>query len=156
MTNTPAYWLMKTEPTVYSIDDLQKDGQTQWEGVRNYQARNFMRDSMKVGDKVLFYHSNCKPPGIVGLATVSKLAYPDHFAWDKTSKYFDPKASPDNPIWQMVDVQFEEKWPHIISLDMLKTHPELDGLMVTRKGSRLSIQPVEKAHYDFICGLSLK
>lgn len=144
---------MKSEPDVYSIDTLKADGTTHWEGVRNYQARNFMRDQMKIGDKVLFYHSNAKPPGIVGLAEVCKEAHPDFFAWDPKSKYFDPKASEDNPIWQMVDVKFVRKFDSMISLDDLKTYPELDGLLVTRKGSRLSVQPVEKHHYDFIVSL---
>ena len=144
---------MKSEPDVYSIDTLKADGTTHWEGVRNYQARNFMRDQMKIGDKVLFYHSNAKPPGIVGLAEVCKEAHPDFFAWDPKSKYFDPKASEDNPIWQMVDVKVVRKFDSMISLDDLKTYPELDGLLVTRKGSRLSVQPVEKHHYDFIVSL---
>ena len=103
------YWLMKSEPSAYSIDDLQKDGITQWEGVRNYQARNFMRDQMKIGDKVLFYHSNTNPPGIVGLAEVCKESYPDYFALDATSKYFDPKATEEKPIWMTVDVKFVKK-----------------------------------------------
>ena len=100
------YWLMKSEPGCYSIDDLQNDGITQWEGVRNYQARNFMMKDMSIGDEVLFYHSNAKPPGIAGLATVCKRAYPDYFALDDQSKYFDPKATPEKPIWHMVDVKF--------------------------------------------------
>ena len=148
------YWLMKTEPTTYSIDHLISEQTTHWEGVRNYQARNFMRDTMKVGDQVLLYHSNCKPPGIVGLGEISSKPYPDHFAWNPDSKYFDPKASPDNPIWQMVDVSFKEKFSDIISLDQLRTYPELADLMVLRKGSRLSIQPVEKKDYDFILSIA--
>ena len=110
------YWLMKSEPNVYSIDQLRKEGTSCWEGVRNYQARNFMRDDMKEGDLVFFYHSNAKPTGIVGLAQVVKEAYPDHFAWDKNSKYFDEKSSPDNPRWFMVDVGFVEKWKEPITL----------------------------------------
>ena len=144
------YWLMKSEPDVYSIDDLKTDGTTQWEGVRNYQARNFMRDDMKIGDKVLFYHSNAKPPGIAGLAEVCKLAYPDHFAFDPKSKYYDPKSSPDKPIWQMVDVKFEKKFNNLISLHDIKDNEKLQNMMVIQKGSRLSIQKVDKADYMYI------
>lgn len=144
------YWLMKTEPTTYSIDDLEKQTITPWEGVRNYQARNFMRDQMKIGDKVLFYHSNTTPPGIVGLAEVCKEAYPDYFALDASSKYFDPKATEDNPIWMMVDVKFVKKFKTIISLDDIKNRPELSNMMVIKKGMRLSIQPVTKEEYDYL------
>lgn len=144
------YWLMKSEPSVYSIDHLEQEGVTHWEGVRNYQARNFMRDDMKVGDKVLFYHSNCKPPGIVGLAEVCREAYPDFFAWDPSSTYFDPKSSPEKPIWMMVDVKFVKKFDDIISLESLKQREDLEGLRVTKKGSRLSVQPVTKEHYFFL------
>lgn len=144
------YWLMKSEPSTYGIDHLQKDKTTQWEGVRNYQARNFMMRDMKVGHQVLFYHSNAKPPGITGLATVSKEAYPDYFALDSKSKYFDPRATKEKPIWYMVDVTFKKKLKTIISLEELKTYPELAEMMVLRKGSRLSIQPVKKEEYDFI------
>lgn len=144
------YWLMKSEPNVYSIDDLKVDTTTQWEGVRNYQARNFMRDDMKIGDKVLFYHSNAKPPGIAGLAEVCKLAYPDHFAFDPKSKYYDPKSSPDKPIWQMVDVKFEKKFNNLISLPDIKENENLQTMVVIQKGSRLSIQKVDKTDYMYI------
>jgi len=147
---TMNYWLMKSEPDTYSIDDLITDKTTQWEGVRNYQARNFMRDDMKIGDRVLFYHSNTKPPGIVGTATVCKEAYPDHFAWNPSSKYFDPKSTPENPRWMMVDVKFEQKFHRTISLEEMKNHPDLEGLLVIKKGMRLSIQPVEKKHFDIL------
>ena len=147
---------MKSEPETYSIDTLKTEGKTHWEGVRNYQARNFMRDTMKIGDKVLFYHSNCKPPGIVGLAEVCSTPYPDHFAWDPKSNYFDPKASPEKPIWQMVDVKFISKFKSIISLNDLKTIPELKDLLVIKRGMRLSIQPVEKKDYEIICQLASK
>jgi predicted RNA-binding protein with PUA-like domain len=149
-----AYWLMKSEPDVYSIDHLIADTTTQWEGVRNYQARNFMRDDMKIGDKVLFYHSNTKPPGIVGVAEVCKESYPDFFAWDQESKYFDPKSPEEKPRWFMVDVKFVKKFKSIISLDDLKTHPELVDMLVIRKGQRLSVQPVDEAHFNFVVGLS--
>ena len=146
---------MKTEPDTYSIDDLENDATTPWEGVRNYQARNIMRDQMKIGDRVLFYHSNAKSPGIVGIAEVCKLAYPDFFAWDPTSKYFDPKSTPDKPIWQMVDVKYIARFNELISLHDLKKIPELDGMMLLRKGARLSVQPVIKEHFDLILNLGL-
>ncbi|MBT5953755.1 EVE domain-containing protein [bacterium] len=144
------YWLMKCEPNVYSIDDLIKDGVTQWEGVRNYQARNFMRDRMKIGDIAFFYHSNSKPSGIIGLCEVCKESYPDYFAWDESSKYCDPKSSKENPRWFMVDVKFKQKFRSLISLKELKEHEALSDMMVVQKGSRLSINPVEKKHVDYI------
>lgn len=147
---TKKYWLMKSEPSVYSIDDLQREGQTCWEGIRNYQARNFMRDDMAVGDGVLFYHSNADPPGVAGLAKVSRQAYPDHFAFDPSSKYHDPKSTEDDPTWLMVDVAFEAKFPVLVDLATLKAEPALEGMLVTRRGQRLSIQPVEKAHFDAV------
>ena len=147
------YWLMKSEPNVYSIDQLRKEGTACWEGVRNYQARNFMRDDMKEGDLVFFYHSNVKPTGIVGLAQVVKEAYPDHFAWDKNSKYFDKKSSPENPRWFMVDVGFVEKWKEPVTLEQLKKDPTFEEMLVTKPGMRLSIQPVEEAHFNRIVAL---
>jgi predicted RNA-binding protein with PUA-like domain len=144
------YWLMKSEPGVYSIDDLERDGSTSWEGVRNYQARNFMRDDVKVGDLVLFYHSNAAPPGVAGIARVSKAAYPDPTQFDRRSKYFDETSSPDDPRWLLVDVEFVEKFPEAVPLDVLKSEPKLDGLLVIRRGQRLSVQPVEKQHFDLI------
>ncbi len=150
------YWLMKSEPNAYSIDDLENDGKTPWDGIRNYQARNIMRDDMNVGDEVLFYHSNAKPPGVIGLAKVCKESYPDHTARDKKSKYFDPKATEENPIWCMVDVEFKKKFKQIVSLDELKNHEELDGLMVIKRGQRLSIQPVDPEHFKFIKSLGSK
>lgn len=144
------YWLMKSEPGAYSIDDLQREGQTHWEGVRNYQARNYMRDDMSIGDLVLFYHSNADPAGVVGLARVCSAPYDDFFAWDPQSRYFDPKSSPDNPRWQMVDVEFVEKFPRIVSLAELKANPQLDGMPVIKRGQRLSIQPVDKEHFEIV------
>tara|TARA_Y100001935_G_C17309646_1_gene514895 strand:- start:4277 stop:4741 length:465 start_codon:yes stop_codon:yes gene_type:complete len=143
-------WLMKTEPNVYSIDDLKRERKTQWEGIRNYQARNFMMKDMRIGDQVFIYHSNATPPGIVGLATVSSEPYPDHFAWDDTSKYFDPKSTQENPRWYMVDVTFEKKFKTMISLEQLKNDRNLTDMMVTKKGSRLSIQPVETSEFEYI------
>ncbi len=144
------YWLMKTEPDVFSIDDLQRKGATHWEGVRNYQARNYMRDEMKIGDLVLFYHSNATPPSVAGLGRVCKEAYPDFFSWDAQSHYFDPKSTPENPRWFMVDIEFVEKFEKLVSLDELKENPALDGLLVIKRGMRLSVQPVEKNHFDII------
>jgi len=150
---TRKYWLMKSEPNVFSIQDLanSKDQTTFWDGVRNYQARNFMRDEMSKGDLVLFYHSNAKPPGVAGIAKiVSDEAYPDNSAFDKNDKHFDPKSDPENPRWMMVDIQLVESFGEIVPLPLLKEKPELEGLELLRKGSRLSIQPVSKEHFSFI------
>ena len=146
------YWLMKTEPDVFSIDDLKMNPKktTQWEGVRNYQARNFMRDEMKKGDKVLIYHSNCQPPGVAGIAEVCKEAYPDHFAWDKKSNYYDPKCDPENPRWFMVDVKFKKKFKEVVSLSLLKEVKALETMLILRKGNRLSITPVTKKEFETI------
>ena len=144
------YWLMKSEPDVFSIDDLKANQTEPWDGVRNYQARNFMRDEMKVGDEVLFYHSNCRPPGIAGLATVSRESFPDFTSWDKKSKYYDPKSSSQNPRWVMVEVKFKKKFERLISLDELKTYPELARFRLLQKGNRLSILPVTKEQFDYI------
>lgn len=148
------YWLMKSEPETYSIDDLQKDGTSDWEGVRNYQARNFMRDQMRMGDLALFYHSNAKPPGVAGICKVVETDIADYTSWDPKSKYFDPKSSPDNPRWIMVKVEFVEKFSEIISLAKLKEFSELKDLLLLQKGSRLSITPLEKKHFKFIKQLS--
>ncbi|TVQ57028.1 MAG: EVE domain-containing protein [Phycisphaerales bacterium] len=153
MARRKQYWLMKSEPDDYSIDDLERDGSIGWTGVRNYQARNFMRDEMKVGDLVLYYHSNAKPPGVVGIAEVSREAYPDPTQFRKGSKYFDPKSTKDEPRWVHVDLKFVERFPKIVSLDQLKEMPELDGLLVLKRGQRLSIQPVEPAHFKRILTL---
>lgn len=143
------YWLMKSEPEVFSIDHLKSVSKEPWDGVRNYQARNYMKD-MKKGDKVFFYHSNCTPPGIAGVMTVSKEAFPDHTALDPESKYFDPKSSPDNPRWFMVEVKFQKKFKNLISLETLKQHEPLNDLPLVRKGNRLSIMPVSKECWDYI------
>lgn len=137
---------MKSEPDVYSIDDLERDGSTFWEGVRNYKARNNMRE-MKIGDEVIFYHSNAKPPSAVGVARVCKEAYPDKFQFDKKSKYYDAKSKKEDPRWSMVDVTFVERFDEEVSLQALKDDPALEGMLVTQKGSRLSVQPVEKKHF---------
>lgn len=150
------YWLMKSEPDEFSITDLEnRDQQTEgWDGVRNYQARNFMRDDMAVGDKVLFYHSNTKVPGVVGIATVSREGYPDDTAFDPADPHYDPKSDPDKPRWYRVDVTFERQLDRVIPLAEIKDQAEaLEGLPLVRKGNRLSVMPVDKAHYDFILGL---
>lgn len=143
------YWLMKSEEEVYSIRDLERDGNTHWEGVRNYEARNLMRDQMKVGDGVLFYHSNAKPPGVAGLARVARTGYPDHFAFEKKNKYFDPKSDPENPRWIMVDVAFVEAFNEVLSLEEIRATPEL-GEMALVKRARLSVQPVAKEAFQLI------
>ena len=144
------YWLMKSEPESYSIDDLKRDKRTHWDGVRNYQARNFMRDQMKAGDWVLFYHSGSEPPGVAGVARVCKEAYPDPTAWDPKDHHYDPKSDPKNPAWFMVDIQFVEKFPQVLSLQELRAHPKLKDLLVLKRGQRLSVQPVEKAHFEIV------
>lgn len=144
---------MKSEPDAYSIDDLERDGREMWDGVRNYQARNMMRDDMRVGDDVLFYHSNCKEPAIVGLAKVASEAYPDPTQFDPDSGYYDPKSDPDDPRWLLVDVEFVRKLARPIPLSELKAHPALDGMLLTRRGNRLSVMPVSDAHQDVILGL---
>lgn len=153
MSSTSQFWLMKSEPDVYSIDDLARDQTSPWEGVRNYQARNFMRDNMRVGDYVLFYHSNAKPPGVAGLGQVCRESYPDFTATDPDSKYFDPKTDPDNPRWMMVDVAFVAKFDELVSLNQLKEDPELAEMLVVQKGQRLSVQPVQEP--DFVRVLNL-
>ena len=142
------YWLMKSEPGTYSIDDLERDGTTSWEGVRNYQARNSMRDDMKVGDLVLFHHSSAEPPGVAGIARVVKEAYADPFAFDRSSKYYDAKSKPEEPTWMMVDIGYVERFAEVVSLAELKAEPKLDGMLVTKRGMRISVQPVEKAHFE--------
>ncbi len=143
------YWLMKSEPAEYSIDDLARDGVIAWFGVRNYQARNFMRDQMKVGDGVLFYHSSCEKPGVAGLAEVSKLAYPDESQFEAGGKYYDPKATRDNPRWFNVEVRFRRK-TRLMSIAELRGHPQLANLRILAKGNRLSITPVDPDEWTFI------
>ena len=149
------YWLMKSEPEEFSIDDLAaRPQQTEpWDGVRNYQARNMMRDQMKIGDQVFFYHSNTKPPGIVGIAEVVREGYPDSTAFDKTDKHYDPKSDPENPRWFHVDVKFRRKLKRTITLTELKQYSELSDLPLLRRGNRLSIMPVSKQEWSFILGL---
>ena len=145
------YWLMKSEPADVSVDDLASfpEQSVAWYGVRNYQARNFMRDQMKVGDGVLFYHSNCKVPGIAGIAKVSSVAYPDATQFDKHNKYFDPKATPEQPRWFNVDVQLVQKI-EIIPLDELRAHEALANMRTLQRGNRLSITPVDPVEWKYI------
>ncbi len=146
------HWLMKSEPEVYSIHDLERDGTTHWDGVRNYQARNFMQD-MAEGDRVLFYHSNAKPPGVAGLARVHKEAYPDHTAW-APGKYHDPKSDPDAPRWFMVDLVHEKTFADLVSLDQIKAEPRFDGMPLVQRGQRLSVQPVDPEHFEAIMAMA--
>jgi predicted RNA-binding protein with PUA-like domain len=145
------YWLFKTEPDAYSIDRLEREGRTEWSGVRNFQARNNMV-AMKLGDRGFFYHSSTKPPGIVGLCEVIKEAYPDFTQFDPKSDYYDPSSNPEKPKWRMVDVGFVEKFPRMITLDELKSRADLDldGMTLLRRGSRLSVQPVEERFWNAI------
>ncbi len=149
------YWLMKSEPDTYSIDDLaaQPRRTDHWDGIRNYQARNFMRDGMKKGDLAFFYHSNCSEPGIAGIMEIVREAYPDFTSWDPGSPYHDPKSSPDRPRWFMVDVRFKRKLKRIITLRELKQHPELGSMKLLQRGSRLSIMPVSDREWRFILSL---
>ena len=151
------YWLMKSEPDVFGIDDLKsRPGKTEpWDGVRNYQARNMMRDQMKKGDPVFFYHSNCAEPGIVGIMTVARAGYPDHTALDPRGKYFDPKSRPDDPRWYMVDVKYKRKLRRTITLQELKAYADgpLAGMPLLRKGNRLSVMPVTPEQWEFIVAL---
>ncbi len=151
------YWLVKSEPQVFGIDDLAAAPRrtTPWDGVRNYQARNYMRDEMKRGDCVFFYHSNCAEPGIAGIAKVVKAGYPDSTAFDPEDPHYDPKSDPDHPRWYRVDIKLERKLRRVITLAELKTHAnsELSGFLLLRTGNRLSVLPVSEDHWRFILGL---
>jgi predicted RNA-binding protein with PUA-like domain len=147
---------MKCEPSAYTIDDLKRDKTTSWEGVRNFQARNFLRDDMQVGDGVLFYASNAEPSGVTGLAEIVRAGYPDRFALKKGHRYYDEKSTKENPIWYMVDIGYVATFPAIVPLEMLKETPGLEQMMVTKKGSRLSIQPVAESEYDIVVALGKK
>lgn len=147
------YWLMKSEPDVFSIDDLKKKKKSGWDGVRNYQARNFMRDDMKLGDLVLFYHSSCEVPGVAGLAKVSKTSHPDPSQFDSKSEYYDPKATKDAPRWFMVEVEFVEKFDQVVTLTEIKNTKGLDKMPLVQKGSRLSINPVAVSEFKIINSL---
>ena len=147
------YWLMKCEPAAYTIDDLARDTRTGWEGVRNYQARNMMRDDMQVGDAVLFYASNADPSGVTGLARIARGGYPDPFARKKGHKYHDPSSTDAKPIWYSVDLEFVERFPAVVPLGVLKRTRGLENMLVNQKGSRLSVQPVTKAEFAIVSRL---
>ncbi|MFI4968786.1 MAG: EVE domain-containing protein [Lysobacterales bacterium] len=147
------YWLMKSEPDAFSIDDLARAGTEPWTGVRNYQARNFMRDGMQPGDGVLFYHSSCAEPGVVGVAEVASAAYPDPTQFERKSAYFDAASSRENPRWMLVDVRFKRKLKRTITLTELKEQPRLDGFALIQRGTRLSVLPVTKTQWDCILAL---
>jgi predicted RNA-binding protein with PUA-like domain len=149
-----SHWLMKSEPDAFSIDDLERKGQEAWDGVRNYQARNFMRDGMRVGDKVFFYHSNCAEPGIVGIAEVATDAYPDPSQFDPKSDYFDGGSTRDNPRWMLVEVKFVKKFKRTITLDELKQQEALAEMALVRKGNRLSVMPVSDDDWKYILKLA--
>ena len=153
MPSAPSHWLMKTEPDVFGIDHLAERKVERWDGVRNLWARNHIR-SMKVGDRVLFYHSSVAPPGVAGLARICRAAYPDFTAWDPASDYYDPRSTPEAPRWYMVDVEFEEKFPRLVSLDELRANRSLKAMVVVRPiGMRLSVQPVTRKQFEIVCQL---
>ncbi|MGB5345677.1 MAG: EVE domain-containing protein [Woeseia sp.] len=147
------YWLMKSEPDAYSIDDLKKDRRERWDGIRNYQARNMMRDDMRIGDKVFFYHSSCKVPAIVGIAKVASKPYPDPTQFDSDSRYYDATSKQNDPRWILVDVEYQRHTKRPIPLTELKAQPALADFQLNKRGNRLSIFPVEKAHWDLILSL---
>lgn len=150
------YWLFKTEPSTYSIDDLKREKTTEWYGIRNYQVRNFLRDALKIGDKVLIYHSNAKEIGVVGTATVTSEAYPDTEQFKKGSKYYDPKSKKENPTWLSRDVTFESKFSEIVLLAELKKEKALKNLLILRPGNRLSITPLKEKEFEHILTLAQK
>jgi predicted RNA-binding protein with PUA-like domain len=156
MAKTQKYWLVKTEPEAFSIQDLARSPQqtTCWDGVRNYQARNFMRDEMKLGDRVLVYHGSTDQPAVVGTAKIVRESYPDHTAWDKEYDHFDPASTPDNPRWFMVDIQLEQNFKAPLELEKLRGVAALKAMELLRKGSRLSVQPVRKAEFEAILRLA--
>lgn len=147
------YWLIKSEPDEYGIDDLERDRTEPWDGIRNYQARNMIRDDMQVGDEILFYHSSCKVPAVVGIARVASEPYPDPTQFDPSSKYYDEKSSRDEPRWVLVDVEFVRRTKRPITLAEIKELPDLDGFRLTQRGNRLSVFPVDKAHWDAVLRL---
>lgn len=152
------YWLMKSEPNAFSIDDLKACPKKtdKWDGVRNYQARNFMRDQMQIGDQVFFYHSNTNPPGVVGICEIASASYPDPTQFDPKSKYFDPKSNPDNPRWHLVDVKFVKKLDREVSIQEIRSNKKLKDMKLVQKGQRLSIQPVSKAEWDEVLKMATR
>jgi predicted RNA-binding protein with PUA-like domain len=148
-----AYWLMKSEPGEYSIDDLERDGQEPWDGIRNYQVRNMIRDDMKVGDRAIFYHSSCKEPGAVGVMEIVSEAYPDPTQFDANDHHFDARSDPADPRWLLRDVKFVRKFERTVTLKELKAHPRLEDFQLNKRGNRLSIFPVTREQWDLILGL---
>jgi predicted RNA-binding protein with PUA-like domain len=148
------YWLMKSEPSVYGIEDLQRDKRTSWGGVRNYQVRNMFRDEFAKGDLAFFYHSSCEEPGIVGTMKIVGKAYPDATQFDPESGYFDPRSRAESPAWLAVDVQFQRRYPRPLSLDVLRRHPALEGMLILRRGNRLSVTPVTDIEATHILSLA--
>jgi len=148
------HWLMKSEPGEFSIDDLERVGVEPWDGVRNYQARNFMRDQMTPGDRAFFYHSNCKTPAIVGMMEIAGAAYPDPTAFDPQDPHYDPKSDPDNPTWMLVDVRFVRKLDNPVTLQRMKREAALQGMQLLKRGNRLSVFPVDRPHWERIIQLS--
>jgi len=153
MARAKQYWLMKCEPEAYTIEDLERDGTATWEGVRNFQARNMMRDEMRVGDRVLFYASNAEPSGVTGVAEVSRAGYPDPYSFVEGHKYYDPKSDPASPTWYMVEIRFVERFPETIPLSTLKETKGLKKMGVVQIGSRLSVQPVTKKEFEIVLNL---
>lgn len=147
------YWIMKCEPSVYSITDLERDGETSWEGVRNYQARNFMRD-MRVGDQAFFYHSNATPPGVAGTMTIQSPATPDPFAFDPSHRYYDPKSTPERPVWVSVTVRHQRTFAHLVHIGQLRGTDALSSLIILRPGNRLSVTPINEAEWQAIMALA--
>lgn len=152
------YWLFKSEPACFSIDDLSRRAKqtAAWDGVRNYQVRNMLRDDIKPGDQAFFYHSSCTPPGIAGIVSIVKAGYPDNTAWDIHSEHYDPGSTPENPRWYMVDVTLVKKFPHFITLDEIKRNPALKKMLILRKGNRLSITPITKEEWMAVSKLAQK
>jgi predicted RNA-binding protein with PUA-like domain len=148
-----AYWLLKSEPGSFGIDDLARQGTEHWDGVRNYMARNNLQ-AMRTGELAFFYHSSCQPPGVAGICEVVREAYPDHTAWDPESKYHDPRSTPERPLWFMPDVAFVERFDRIVSLPEMREVPELEGMVLLRRGMRLSVQPVTEQEWKVICDIA--
>jgi predicted RNA-binding protein with PUA-like domain len=153
---TTKYWLMKSEPNEYSIDDLKRDKIEMWDGIRNYQVRNFMRDEMRVGDRALFYHSNASEIGVAGEMKIAKKAYPDPTQFDPKNKHFDPKSAKEKPRWLCVDVRFVKKYPRVVTLAEMKTLAKLKNMKLLQKGNRLSVMPISKTEFETICKLANK
>lgn len=149
------HWLFKSEPTTYSFDDLVNDGVTEWDGVRNFQVRNWLRDDIRPGDRVLFWHSSANPIGVAGTATVVREGYPDHTAWDPASDHPDPKSTPDRPVWYMVDIRADDRFGGIVTADEMRQEPALAGMVVLKRGNRFSITPVTEEEFETVVRIGL-